>query len=169
MAVTITQKNFVQDNQGKKYRDVFENKRLSKITLKFFSTPHRQQRMIDAELYHDRPALSGVIKEFECHPDVKQFLSEQDINETRRFKQFVGVVVRLVMEKMGWKKTGRKVSLGAKVKSKSKKTVSGIDYNHSGISLWFTKTEQYEPKESNPLRAVWENIQQHKPGVYTRP
>jgi hypothetical protein len=64
--------------------------------------------------HHDRPALAGVVRELEAQPAIDRFLGSQHPRRTKRLRQAVGVLVRIIMERRGWKKTGRKGSLGVR-------------------------------------------------------
>ena len=57
-----------------------------------------------AETY-GRPALSGVVRDIEVDEVVAPVLASAD---SLRFRQAVGVAVRLTMETMGWATTGKK-------------------------------------------------------------
>ena len=107
---------FTLDTQGRRYSDVMNNpKAPTGIMLEFFDDPDRQRRMIEAELHHDRPALAGVLKEFEELPAISKFFTTHKPQQTLRFRQAVGVAVRIVMvERLGWKTTGLKGSVAAK-------------------------------------------------------
>jgi hypothetical protein len=58
--------------------------------------------------------LAGVVRELESQPAIDGFLSSQHPRRTKRLRQAVGVVVRMIMERLGWNKTGRKGSLGVR-------------------------------------------------------
>ncbi len=135
--------DFSNDRQGRRFKDVLHDSRVNfKLVLDFFDNPNRQQRMIESELHHDRPPLAGVIKELEVQPDVNAFFRTNGSQTTRRFRQAVGVVVRIVMEQHGWKTTGRKGSLGSRKKATFGTTSPGV--NEGGLSRWFTRAERYE-------------------------
>src|SRR6516162_1840140 len=104
--------SFAQDHQGRRFADVLADTRISfQSILAFFDEPDPQRRMIESELHHDRPALAGVVRELEARPDVHQFFLTNDGHTTMRFRQAVGVAVRILMESHGWRTTGRKGSL----------------------------------------------------------
>ena len=103
--------------------------------------------MTEAEAIHGRPALAGVIAELEVLPEVDRYFKGTDAHETTRFRQAVGVAVRVVMEDLGWKGTGRKGSLGVRAKVLAGTTRPGDYQNRPGsLSRWFTKAEHYEPR-----------------------
>jgi len=115
-----------------------------KIILDFLADPDRQRRMIESELHHNRPALAGIIKELEAQPNVDAFFKNYDAHTTTRFRQAVGVSVKIVMMNNGWKTTGRKGSLGTRAKVSSGTTTPGAYHNNGGLSVWFTRAERYE-------------------------
>ena len=136
---------FNQDAQGRRFADVMADTRISfPAILAFFDDPDRQRRMIESEEHHDRPALAGVICELEERPDVHDFFLNNDGHTTTRFRQAVGVVVRIVMENHGWRTTGRKGSLGLRTNVTPRTTTPGAYHNTGGLALWFTRAERYE-------------------------
>jgi hypothetical protein len=146
-----TKTTFSTDAQGRKFADVINDPRINfAAVLDFFDDPKRQQRMIDSEEHHERPALAGVIKDLERQPDVANFLANNDSHETTRFRQAVGVIVRIVMEHHGWKTTGRKGSLGKRVKTAPGTTTPGAYHNSTGLSKWFVRSEHYEKIADTP-------------------
>jgi len=141
----IASEDFMNDNQGRRFTDVINDTRINfQIVIDFFNNPDRIRRMIDSELHHDRPPLSGIIKEFERVPDIDTFLAGQDAHTTQRFRQAVGVLVRIHMEEQGFQKTGRKGSLGTRGRTAPGTTNPGAYQNTSGLSKWFTRSERYQ-------------------------
>lgn len=137
---------FDQDHQGRKFSDVRKDVRVNfKAVLDFFDTPDRQRRLVESELDHDRPALAGVIREFESQAYVQAFFRNHDSHTTVRFRQAIGVIVRIVMESKGYKTTGRKGSLGTRAKVPPRTTTPGAYSNTGGLSVWFTRAERYDP------------------------
>ena len=152
---------FADDIQGKRFADVANDLRLEfRDILDFFDDPDRQQRMINSELHHDRPPLAGVIRELEGRDDVHGFFLANDASTTTRFRQAVGVIVRIVMESNGWRKTGRKGSLGVRVDAARKATGVGAYRNTGGLSLWFTRAERYVLSGGMPFRSVSERAKE---------
>jgi hypothetical protein len=141
----ITLNDFQQDFQGNKFADVIRDPRLGfQPVVDFFNDPARIRRLEDSELHHDRPPLAGVIREFESVPVFRAFLSGYDAHTTRRFRQAVGVLIRLHMECLGWRTTGGKGSLGTRAKVPTGTTTPGAYCNTSGLSKWFTSAKRYE-------------------------
>ena len=145
----VTLSDFQNDLQGRRYAHVVNDPRLPfQLVIDFFNDPARMVRLVDSELHHDRPALAGVVVEFERVPAIDGFFMGYDGHTTRAFRQAVGVLVRMHMERLGWRKTGRKGSLGSRLQVKPGTTTPGAYRNGSGISRWFTKAERYEPASS---------------------
>ena len=64
-----------------------------------------EQRLTDAEM-HNLPALAGVVRFIEADPAIERILISGPPGF--RFRQSVGVAVKLKMAKLGWRSTGRK-------------------------------------------------------------
>lgn len=149
--------DFSHDHQGRRFADVMSDTRISfPAILTFFEDAARQQRLVDSELHHDRPALAGVVRELEHRRDVDQFFRTNDGHVTTRFRQAIGVVVRIIMEAKGWGTTGRKGSLGVRAKVPSRTTTAGAYHNTGGLAVWFTRAERYELVAGSPFRSVEE-------------
>src|SRR5689334_2620021 len=94
---------FDSDSQGRRFSDVTQNPDVPwQTAIDFFEDRDRQKRMRDSETHHLRPALAGVIREFESQPEIERFLSKQDSHKTVRFRQAIGVLVRIIMEFHRW-------------------------------------------------------------------
>ncbi len=114
-AARVTQAIFLKDRQGKKFADVVNDPQQPfEVVLKFFNDAERQRRMEESELHHDRSPLAGVVRELESQEAIDQFLSEVHAKRSMRLRQAIGVLVRIIMEKRGWRSTGRKGSLGVR-------------------------------------------------------
>jgi len=145
---------FQQDDQGRRFTDVMNDTRIDfDKVCQFFECKARQQRMIDSEEHHDRPALAGVIKEFESQSHIKNFFEINDGHSTTRFRQSIGVIVKIIMQNNGWCTTGRKGSLGKRVRVPAGTTSPGAYRNdttvtNNGLSIWFTRAERYQRHDS---------------------
>jgi len=95
-----------------------------------------------------------VVRELEDREDLNEFLATNPGHITTRFRQAIGVVVRIIMENKGWRKTGRKGSLGVRTKTKDSFPMKGATTNTGGLSVWFTRAERYEPKNGMQFRSV---------------
>jgi hypothetical protein len=114
-AIVVTKKDFLEDRQGKTFADVVnDSQQPFQVALEFFNNVERQRRMEESELHHDRAPLAGVVRELESQPAIDKFLGAVHPRRNTRFRQAIGVLVRMIMEKRGWRKTGRKGSLGVR-------------------------------------------------------
>lgn len=144
--IAISRTDFLNDPQGKTFSDVVNDaKQPFESVLEFFREEHRQRRMEEAELHHDRAPLAGVVRELESQPVINRFLGRAETRRNNRFRQAIGVLVRILMEKRGWQTTGRKGSLGVRATRTSKVAA----HNQGGLSLWFVRAERYELKDTN--------------------
>jgi hypothetical protein len=149
----ISREDFLAHPQGKTFSDVVNDaKQPFDTVLEFFACDDRQRRMEESEVHHDRAPLAGVIRELEAQPAIHRFLGRAEARRNNRFRQSIGVVVRMVMEQRGWKKTGRKGSLGVR----ASRTAKVAAHNQGGLSLWFVRAERYELKSGMPYRSVRE-------------
>jgi hypothetical protein len=154
-AVRITRIEFLKDRQGRTFSDVLDDpEQPLDDVLAFFADAERQRRMEDAETHHDRAALSGVVRELESQPAIDQFLLAKDPRRTKRLRQAIGVVVRIIMEQRGWRKTGKKGSLGVRANVAKGSTTPGAYHNTGGLAFWFLRAERYERVEGMPFRSV---------------
>jgi len=154
-AVRITRNEFLEDRQGRTFADVLDDpEQPFDEVLAFFDDAERQRRMEDAEVHHERAALAGVVRELEAQPAIDQFLASKDPRRTKRLRQAVGVVVRIIMEQRGWRKTGKKGSLGVRAKVVRGTRTPGAYHNTGGLAFWFLRAERYERSEGMPFRSV---------------
>lgn len=160
--IQITRKDFLEDRQGRTFADVLDDaEQPFDQVLAFFNDAHRQQRMEDSEIHHDRPALAGVVRELEALEAVDRFLATQHPRRTKRLRQVVGVVVRMIMERRGWQKTGRKGSLGVRAKISGRRDRPGGYHNTGGLAFWFLRAERYERKAGMPFQSVRRRRREH--------
>lgn len=160
--VRVTRKDFLDDRQGRTFSDVLEDPdQPFDEVLAFFDDAHRQRRMEEAEIHHDRAALSGVVRELESHPAIDRFLAEAEPRRTQRLRQAIGVMVRIIMEQRGWKKTGRKGSLGVRATVKRGTTSPGAYHNTGGLAFWFLRAERYERVDGMPFSSVKERAERN--------
>ena len=155
--VNITREDFVSDRQGRTFADVLDDpKQPFDDLLAFFSDEDRQRRMEEAETHHDRPALAGVVRELESQPSVDEFLSTTEPRYAKRCRQAVGVLVRMIMEARGWRKTGRKGSLGVRTKTDQDTHSRVTAHNTGGLAFWFLRAERYQPENGPEFSTVKE-------------
>jgi hypothetical protein len=157
----MTREQFLQHKLGRTFADVANDDELPfDNVLEFFSDPGRQRRMEESELHHDRPPLAGVVRELESLPEIGQFLGAAHPRRTQRLRQAIGVIVRMVMEQHGWRKTGRKGSLGVRLNVPLNSPIPGSHHNTGGLALWFTRAERYERVAGMPYLSVRDRCRQ---------
>ncbi|HWA99965.1 MAG TPA: hypothetical protein VG713_15810 [Pirellulales bacterium] len=122
--------------------------------LSFFSDANRQRRMEESEIHHSRPPLAGVVRELESIQEVDRFLASQHPARTKRLRQAVGVVVRMIMERRGWRRTGNKGSLGVRATREKANAKAGACHNTGGLAFWFLRAERYELPDGMPYLSV---------------
>jgi hypothetical protein len=158
----IRREEFLADRQGRTFADVVNDPdQVFDQVLKFFNHEGRQRRLEESEIHHDRPALAGVVRELESQPAIDQFLASEHPQRTKRLRQAVGVLVRIIMERRGWRKTGKKGSLGVRAALTSA-TTPGAYHNTGGLAFWFLRAERYEPVDGAQFRTVRERYQARK-------
>jgi hypothetical protein len=156
-AVRIGRAEFLQDPQGRTFSDVLNDPAQPfDAILAFFQEEQRQRRMEESEMHHDRPPLAGVVRELESQPDIDRFLSTADRGRAKRLRQAVGVLVRIIMERRGWQKTGRKGSLGVRATAAPRSQSQVADHNTGGLAFWFIRAERYDRIGGKPFRSVRE-------------
>ena len=156
----ITKKAFLDDRQGVKFADVVNDpEQPFDQVLAFFSDGDRQRRMEESELHHDRAPLAGVVRELESQPEIDRFLAEAHSRRSTRLRQAIGVLVRMIMERRGWQKTGKKGSLGVR----AERAEGTPAHNTGGLAFWFVRAERYERTAGMPFRSVQERRQQCEP------
>jgi hypothetical protein len=155
--IAITRHDFLDDRQGRTFADVLNDpEQPFADVLDFFNDEDRQRRMEESEIHHDRPPLAGVVRELESRPAVDRFLASQHPRRTKRLRQAVGVLVRMMMERRGWGKTGRKGSLGVRATVPRRTPTPGAYHNTGGLAFWFLRAERYERQEGMQFRSVRE-------------
>lgn len=153
--VIIKREDFQNDRQGRTFADVLGDAEqpLDQV-LGFFNDQDRQRRMEESELHHNRPPLAGVVRELEAQRDIDRFLGSQHPRRTKRLRQAVGVVVRMIMERRGWSTTGKKGSLGVRAARVNGSARPGAYHNTGGLAFWFLRAERYQRKDGMPFRTV---------------
>lgn len=151
--IHVTRDHFLEDPQGRTFADVVNDPAQPfACVLEFFDDADRQRRMLESELHHDRSPLAGVVRELESQPAVNRFLSGAHARRNTRFRQAIGVLVRMIMEGHGWEKTGRKGSLGVRAPG----IKSTPAHNSGGLAFWFVRAERYQRAEGMPFHSVRE-------------
>jgi hypothetical protein len=148
MTISITREEFLGDRQGRTFADVVSaSERPFETALEFFNDGDRQRRMEDSETHHNRAPLAGVVRELESIPAINRFLGRIHPRRSQRFRQAIGVLIRMIMERRGWRKTGKKGSLGVR----NTAAAGRPRHNTGGLAFWFIRAERYE----NPKRKAF--------------
>jgi len=102
---TITAQHFLADTHAAKYRDVVDShpEAFGRV-IAILNDAHQQEQLVAAERF-GHPALSGIVRAVEGDEIVAQSLASP---ASLRFRQAVGVALRLTMEALGWATTGKK-------------------------------------------------------------
>lgn len=100
----ITRQDFLRDRQGRTLPDILEDPEFPFDTvLQFFNRRDQQHRMEESESSFKKAPLAGVVKELEGLPAIQQFLAASDPERRKRFEQSITILVRMTMERLGWK------------------------------------------------------------------
>jgi hypothetical protein len=151
MSITITREEFLADRQGRTFADVATgSERPFAAALEFFNDPDRQRRMEESEIHHDRAPLAGVVRELESTPAINRFLARIHPRRSQRFRQAIGVLIRILMERRGWSKTGKKGSLGVR----NTVATGRPRHNTGGLAFWFLRAERYEHAKLKPYASA---------------
>jgi hypothetical protein len=157
MHISISRDDFLRDRQGRTFADVLNDpEQPFDRVLEFFDQEDRQRRMEEAEIHHDRPPLAGIVRELESQPEIDRFLAGVHPERTQRLRQAIGVVIRIIMERRGWRKTGRKGSLGVR----AERGIVAAPHNQGGLSFWFIRAERYELQSGMPFLSVHARCEQ---------
>ena len=101
--VSVTREDFLQDRQGRTLADVVNDPEQPFDTvLDFFSSEDRQRRMVESEVRYNRAPLAAVVQELDSQPSIQDFCSSQDPSRRKRFGRVVTIVVRMIMDRLGW-------------------------------------------------------------------
>ena len=150
----ITIGNWKKNSHAARYNDVLKDSSgLLVWTIEWLNESKvcslgltRRQRMEIAEAHFNMPALAGILVEFEAEEKVQKYFQTHTPEESKRFRQAMGVLIKLHMENMGWTKARIKGVLGRRDKSPS----STHQYNTSrSFSKYFSLAERYI-KEPTP-------------------
>jgi hypothetical protein len=119
--------DFNQDPHAAKYRGELDRHPDAFADLfAILNEPANEQRLMDAEM-HGLPALTGVVRFIESEASINRILKSGPSGF--RFRQTVGVAIKLKMARLGWCTTGKKG------------VVKGAEH--------FTKAEHYEADPAN--------------------
>jgi hypothetical protein len=62
----------------------------------------------------------------------------------------------MMMERLGWKTTGKKGSLGVRAKVSPRTPTPGAYHNTGGLAFWFLRAERYESLNGKAFSSVIE-------------
>src|ERR1700754_979824 len=151
MTVSISRDDFLADRQGRTFSDVVTgSERPFMAALVFFNDDNRQRRMEESEIHHDRAPLAGVVRELESLPAINRFLWRIHPRRSQRFRQAIGVLIRIIMEQRGWEKPGKKGSLGVR----NAAAAGQPRHNTGGLAFWFVRAERYTNKQLKPFAST---------------
>jgi hypothetical protein len=120
--------DFSEDTHANRYRGELDvHTEAMRRLIELLNEPANEQRLLDAEA-QGMPALAGIVRFVEGDPEIEAVL--QQGTKGHRFRQTVGVAIKLKMNRLGWHTTQRK---GA-VKN----------------ARYFTKAEHYEADRPEP-------------------
>ena len=86
-----------------------------------------EQRLVDAEML-GMPALTGIVRFLEADPVIGEVLETDPV--ALRFRQAIGVAIKLKMATLGWHPTGKKGSVrGARHFTKAER-YTHADFDH---------------------------------------
>lgn len=106
----LTEDAFLEDPHAAKYRgEIMRHPAAFAALWEVLNDPANEQRLVEAE-QRQRPALWGVVHIIESHPAIAPILESGQAGH--RFRQTIGVAVRIKMERLGWSKTGAKGAVG---------------------------------------------------------
>ena len=133
----LSAEDFDRDPHAAKYRGEIDAHPEAFNRLFALLNDHANEHQLTGAEIYGFPALSGVARFIEADPVIVRVLEASQ--DGCRFRQAVGIAIRLKMEKIGWTKAGKKG------------IVNG--------SCYFTKAERYikEPpldKEAYKVRAL---------------
>lgn len=130
----ISRKSFHDTPHGRRFLPVLDNSKFpAKQVLDLLNKPKTLDVMAYVSTHmtnRPMPALAMIVEELEKIEEIEKFFRSTPSSETLRFRQFVGMAVRLAMEEKGFTTTGRKAKFGA-------------------ASRWFTLAEIFEPSSKS--------------------
>jgi hypothetical protein len=99
----ITRQDFLRDRQGREYSDVLEDPALPFDTiLEFFNRRDHQHQMEESESLYKKAPVAAIVRELEAMPAVQGYMSATDPQRKKRFEQSLTILVRMIMERLGW-------------------------------------------------------------------
>lgn len=102
----LSAEDFDRDPHAAKYRGEIDAHPEAFNRLFALLNDHANEHQLASAEIHGFPALSGVARFIEADPAIVRVL--EDGQDGCRFRQAVGVAIKLKMEKIGWAATGMK-------------------------------------------------------------
>ena len=138
---------FNSDSHGRRYSDVVNDPSTPwHATVSFFESEQIVRDMITFQTEGDLPPLYGVVKRLEKVPEIASYLGGTDAHTTQRYRQAVGVLIRIIMENNGFRVSARSPGpLGPRKKIPASTNAPGAYQNESGVSRWFVSSKYYDP------------------------
>lgn len=113
--VSITRDDFLRDREGSTFADVANDpEQPFDAVLDFLNDEDQQRRIEGSKIHHERAHLVEVVWELEAQPVIERFLSSRHSLRSNRLRGAVGVVVRMVVERLRREKTKKKGSSGVR-------------------------------------------------------
>ena len=101
--MSVNRPTFRSDSHGAKYLKALDTHPPARDRFfQLLNDPCNEHRLLDAEAL-GHPALAGIVRFLDTDPVVGPVVAAE-----LRFRQAVGVGIRLKMEELGWSKTGVK-------------------------------------------------------------
>jgi hypothetical protein len=101
--MSVDRSTFLSDTHGAKYVKALDAHASARDRFfQLLNDPCNEHRLLDAEAL-GHPALAGVVRFLDSDPEIGPVVATE-----LRFRQAVGVGIRLKMEELGWGKTGVK-------------------------------------------------------------
>ena len=111
--VSMTRDDFLRDREGSTFADVVNDpEQPFDAVLDFFNSEDRQRRMVESEVRYGKAPLAAVVQELDSQPSVHDFLAAKAPHRRKRLGQVVTAVVRMVMDRLGWKVVPQTVGKG---------------------------------------------------------
>ena len=107
----ITRRDFLRDHQGRSLSEFLDAPDLPFDTLlDFFNCRNHQQQMEHSETINNKSPAAGVVRDLESIPAVQAYLSASDPQRKKRFGRSITILVRMIMERLGWQVVSKKVA-----------------------------------------------------------
>lgn len=120
----LTIAGFRSDPHAAKYVPELEKRPAAAQRLLAILNARENEGLLIHEADRGDPPLDGVVRSIEADPEIRQILATGAAGH--RFRQTVGVAVRLRMEQLGWRAGAAKALSGVRTSSRKPSGSSGI-------------------------------------------